>query len=170
MKSEITCIAFTRPTRTPVLTLASGDDWHRSSQTAAAKSSCSTRCFSPCREHRLFITAMRLGWATIFIWAIATVAAHPCNGARTVMRDFQERIRSSFICRLRSIRNITTKLSTLRTSKRISPPCFGGCGGSLRCGKTSRRFRAVHLNFSIRITPRCSHFFDASRMRQSLSL
>src|SRR5947207_3863955 len=118
---------------------------------------------------RSSITGTRLVWETISISAIATVVAPQCSGARTVMRDFQDRIHSNFICRLPSIRNIITKRLTSRTSRKTSPRCSGGCAGSLRCGKILRRFRAALLNFSIPITRRFWHFFVASRRRPSLS-
>src|SRR6266480_2288607 len=123
MRSGITCTASTPPIRTHVLILASAGGSRHCSRTAAAKSSCSTRCFFPCPARRSFIMEMRSAWVTTFISAIATVAAHRCNGVPTAMPDFQEPIRSSFICRLRSIRNITTKRSTSRISRKIFPRC-----------------------------------------------
>ena len=50
-----------------------------------------------------------IGMGDNFIWAIAMAAALQCSGARTATRDFREPTRSSFICRSRSIPNITTE-------------------------------------------------------------
>jgi len=62
----------------------------------------------------------------IFTSAIAMVAARRCNGARTATRDFQERIRNSFIYRSPLIPSITTKRLTSRTSRKIFRHCCGG--------------------------------------------
>ena len=60
---------------------------------------------------------------------------------------FRKRIRSSSICRSRSIRNITTRRSTSRTSRRICLRCSGGCGASSRCERTSSAFSRGSLEF-----------------------
>ena len=166
MRSATTCIGFTPPIRTRGLILAFAAGLPHCLQTAAAKSSCSTRCYSQCPAPPSFITAMRSVWETIFTWAIATVVARPCNGVRTGMPDSRERIRSSFIYRSRSTPNITTKPSTSRTSRKIFPLCCGGRAGSSPCEKTSRRFHAARLNFSTRTMRKCWHSFVAGRTRR----
>ena len=165
MRSAIICIGFTLPIRTRGLILAFGAGLLRCSQTVAAKSNCSTRYYSQCPARRSSIMAMRSAWVTIITWAIATDAAPRCNGAPTATPDSQEQTRSSFICRSRSIRNIITKPSTLRTSRKISPRCCGGYAESLQCGKISRRSRAALSNFSTRTTRKFWRSFAVGKTR-----
>ena len=165
MRSAITCIGFTLPIRTRGLILEFAAGLLRCSQTVAAKSNYSTRSYSQCPARRSSIMAMRSAWVTIITWAIATDAAPRCNGAPTAMPDSQERTRSSFICRSRSIRNIITKPSTLRTSRKISLRCCGGYAGSLPCGKISRHFRAALSNFSTPTMQRFWRFFAGGKKR-----
>ena len=166
-RNAITCIEFTRLIRTRALILASADGSPRCSQTAGAKSSYLTRCCSRCPARPSSITEMRSAWGTIFIWATATAAAPRCSGAPTGTLDFQGRILSSFICRSRSILNITMKPSTWRTSKRISPHCCGGCAGSSPCEKISRRSRAAPLNFFTQTMRKCWRFSAGGKTRRS---
>src|SRR5437773_2195874 len=91
-----------------------------------------------------------IGMGDNFYLGTAMVAELRCNGARTATPDFQGRTRSSFICQLRSTRNITTKRSTWRTSRKIPPRYSGGCVESLPCEKISKRSRAALLNFFTR--------------------
>src|SRR4029434_5169111 len=113
------------------------------SQIAAAKSSCLISCCSRCLVLRSFITEMRSAWATIFTSATATVAEPQCSGARTATPDFQEQTHSSFIYPSQLTPNITTKPSTWKISRKISPRYSGGHAESLPCETIYRRFRAV---------------------------
>jgi maltose alpha-D-glucosyltransferase/alpha-amylase len=70
----------------------------------------------PCRERRSFITATKLEWATTSTWATAMGFARPCNGAQIETLDSPRLIRNACSFRLSSIRNFTSRLSTLMCS------------------------------------------------------
>ena len=120
-----------------------------------------------CLALRFFITATKSVWATIFILAIATVAARQCNGAPIGMPAFPKPIRNNFICRLRLILNTTTKRLTSKISRRISHRCSGGCEGLSRCARITGRSLAVRSNFCFRKIQKCSSFCAAPKTRRS---
>ena len=76
--------------------------------------------------HRLFITAMRSEWETIFGYLIDTVAGHQCNGMMRRTPVFQMQMRP--ICRSTTMRFVAINELTSRIKKMIPIRIYGRRG------------------------------------------